>query len=101
MTFIFACLFYSFIGCLTGFFAHIFNGLIQSKIQFDAKYIFKTVFNFFKILAIMILASLFSGLFILILPVSFLKLIGVEIEFFHQLVFYLFAFAAFDFGLKN
>jgi hypothetical protein len=49
----------------------------------------------------MTLATLLTGLFIVIIPNAFLKSIGVEVEFFHQLVFYLFAFAAFDFGLKN
>jgi uncharacterized membrane protein len=101
MPFILSCLFYSFIGCLTGFFSHIFNGLIQKHITFDAQYILKTLFNFFKILAVMTLATLLTGLFIILIPTSFLKSIGVELEFFHQLVFYLFAFAAFDFGLKN
>jgi hypothetical protein len=101
MTFILSCLFYSFIGSLTGFFAHIFNGLIQSKIIFDSAYIFKTIRNFFKILAIMALATLSTSLIILGIPTSFLSFVGTEVGFFHQLVFYLFAFAAFDFGLKN
>jgi TctA family transporter len=101
MTFILSCLFYSFIGCLTGFFAHIFNGLIQKNITFDPSYILKTIGNFIKILAVMILATFVTGLLILIIPSSFLGLIGIDMLFFHQLVFYLFAFAAFDFGLKN
>jgi hypothetical protein len=101
MPFIFSCLFYSFIGCLTGFFSHIFNGLVQSRNKFDSNYIFKTIGNFFKILAIMTLATLVTAIFILGIPESFLNLIGTDIGFFHQLVFYLFAFAAFDFGLKN
>lgn len=101
MSFILSCLFYSFIGCLTGFFAHIFNGLIQAKIKFDSGYIIKTIQNFIKILAVMTLASLTTGLFILVIPSSFYTLIGSDMIFFHQLVFYLFAFSAFDFGLKN
>jgi hypothetical protein len=101
MSFILSCLFYSFIGCLTGFFAHIFNGLVQSKVKFDSQYVLKTVRNFFKILAIMTLATLITGLLILIIPTGFLKLIGTDLVFFHELVFYLFAFAAFDFGLKS
>jgi uncharacterized membrane protein len=101
MAFILSCLFYSFIGCLTGFFAHIFNGLIQKHITFDSSYILKTICNFIKILAVMILATFVTGLLILIIPSSFLGLIGTDMLFFHQLVFYLFAFAAFDFGLKN
>jgi hypothetical protein len=101
MPFILSCIFYSFIGCLTGFFSHIFNGLIQSKIKFDSDYILKTIRNFFKILAIMTLTTSTTALNILGIPNSFLGLIGTDISFFHQLVFYLFAFAAFDFGLKN
>jgi hypothetical protein len=101
MPFIFSCLFYSFIGCLTGFFSHVFNGLIQSKIKFDSDYVIKTVRNFFKILVIMTLATLSTAILILGIPNSFLSFIGTDLAFFHQLLFYLFAFAAFDFGLKN
>jgi hypothetical protein len=101
MPFILSCLFYSFIGCLTGFFSHIFNSLIQKHIKFDPQYILKTLINFFKILGVMTLATLFTGLLILAIPNRFFGLIGTDVVFFHQLVFYLFAFAAFDFGLKN
>jgi hypothetical protein len=101
MTFILSCLFYSFIGCLIGFFAHIFNGLIQKHIHFDIDFIRKTTTNFFKILGVMILATLATAIIIIAIPGDFLLLIGSDIAFFHQLVFYLFAFAAFDFGLKN
>jgi hypothetical protein len=49
----------------------------------------------------MTLASLVTGVLILGIPASFLTYIGSDVIFFLQLVFYLFAFAAFDFGLKN
>jgi hypothetical protein len=101
MTFVLSCLFYSFIGSLIGFFSHIFNGLIQSKIIFDTNYIFKTAQNFLKVLAIMTLATLSTSLIVVGIPTSFLTLIGTDTVFFHQLLYYLFAFAAFDFGLKN
>jgi hypothetical protein len=101
MTFLLSSLFYSFIGCLTGFFSHIFNGFIQSKIHFNKDYILKTIFNFFKVFAVMTLATLVTALLILVIPAWFYTLIGSDIPFFHELVFYLFAFAAFDFGLKN
>jgi hypothetical protein len=101
MPFILSCLFYSFIGCLTGFFSHIFNGLIQKNIQFNGQYILKTARNFLKILAIMTLATLATALCIVGIPESFLKAVGTDTVFFHEIVFYLFAFAAFDFGLKN
>ncbi len=101
MTFILSCLFYSFIGSLTGFFVHIFKGVIQTKIIFNAVYIKKTIINFVKVLVIMILATLATGLVILTIPPSVYDVIGGDMDFFHQLLFYLFAFAAFDFGLKN
>ncbi|MBC7472277.1 MAG: hypothetical protein H7196_03405 [candidate division SR1 bacterium] len=101
MSFILSCLFYSFIGCLIGFFSHIFNGLIQKNIVFNTQYIIKTIYNFFKILGIMTLATLATAICIIVIPESFLKFVGSDDAFFHQLVFYLFAFAAFDFGLKN
>jgi hypothetical protein len=101
MPFILSCLFYSFIGCLTGFFAHVFNGVIQKHIQFDSVFVFKTIGNFIKIFSVMTLATLITGILILAIPNGFFNLIGTDVIFFHQLVFYLFAFAAFDFGLKN
>ena len=101
MTFLLSCLFYSLIGCLTGFFAHIFNGVIQSKIHFDLEFVIKTVRNFVKIIVIMSLATLVTALLILGIPNRFFTFIGTDAVFFHQLLFYLFSFAAFDFGLKN
>ena len=101
MTFVSACLFYSFIGCVTGFFAHIFNGLIQSQIQFDWQYILKTVHGFGRVLSVMSLATLITSVVILFIPDSFLAILGTDTIFFRQLAFYLLAFAAFDFGLKN
>jgi hypothetical protein len=95
MNFLIACSFYSFIGCLIGFFVHIFNGLVQTKVKFDLNYIKKTIFNFIKTLIIMLATTLCITLFI-----GFLSKNQDE-EFLHQLVFYLFAFASFDFGLKN
>lgn len=49
----------------------------------------------------MTLATLATAICIIVIPESFLKFVGSDDAFFHQLVFYLFAFAAFDFGLKN
>jgi hypothetical protein len=101
MTFLLSSLFYSSIGCLTGFFVHIFNGIIQSKITFDLKYILKTISNFFKVLVVMSLATLIIGILIIAVPLEFFSMIGTDQLFLHQLLFYLLAFAAFDFGLKN
>jgi hypothetical protein len=94
-------LFYSSIGCLTGFFAHIFNGVVQSQIHFNSKFVIMTIRNFGKVIVIMTLATLLGSLIVLGVPDSFLRFIGSDKEFFHQLLYYLFAFAAFDFGLKN
>jgi hypothetical protein len=81
---------------------HIFNGIVQSKITFDTEFVLKTLTNFFKVLVVMSLATLVIGLFIImLLPKEFYMLIGTDETFFHQLLFYLLAFAAFDFGLKN
>jgi hypothetical protein len=101
MTFLISSLFYSSIGCLTGFFVHIFNGLIQSKITFDTQYLHKTLMNFFKVLGVMSLATVVIGLLVIALPKEFFNMLGTEELFLHQLLFYLLAFAAFDFGLKN
>jgi hypothetical protein len=95
MTFIIACLYYSFIGSCIGFFVHIFNGLIQTRIKFNLTFVKKTTINFTKTLAVMLASTLSMGLVILILPSP------QDIEFYHQLVFYLFAFASFDFVFKN
>jgi hypothetical protein len=101
MTFLLSCLFYSIIGCVIGFFVHIFNGLIQTKIKFDSEYIKMTILNFAKTVLIMSLTTLCFAFIILIIPNSFYSLISLDESFLHQLVFYLFAFASFDFGLQN
>jgi hypothetical protein len=101
MSFLLSCLFYASIGSLTGFFVHIFNGLVQSKIVFNAEFIAKTTRNFAKVIIIMALATLVTGALVLPIAGSFFAVIGTDSTFFHQLLFYLFAFAAFDFGLKN
>jgi hypothetical protein len=49
----------------------------------------------------MTMATLLLASIILLIPDSFYPLIGLEIGFLHQLVFYLLAFAAFDYGIKN
>jgi hypothetical protein len=79
----------------------VFNGLIQKYIKFDSAFVLKTIVNFFKILGVMTLATFATAVLILGIPSSFFVLIGVDVVFFHQLLFYLLAFAAFDFGLKN
>lgn len=97
MPFIISCLLFSFIGSLAGFLAHIFNGLIQTHITFDLKYILKTIHKFIKVLIVMGSSTLIISTLILILPNAFLVNINTNQEFLHQLVYYLFAFAAFDF----
>ena len=97
MSFILSCLLFSFIGSFAGFLAHIFNGLIQTHIAFDLKYISKTVHKFIKVLIVMGSSTLIISLLILILPDTLFTYINSDEEFLHQLVYYLFAFAAFDF----
>lgn len=101
MQFLFLCLFYSFIGSVAGFFVNMFNGAVQSNIVFDPKYITKTMDNFFKVLMVMLLVTFAVTGLVLIIPTWFLEWLGTDSVFFHQLVFYLFTFAAFDFGIKN
>jgi ABC-type transporter Mla maintaining outer membrane lipid asymmetry permease subunit MlaE len=84
-----------------GFFVHIFNGVAQSKVHFNQKYILKTVFNFFKTLFVMGTTSLIIGTIVLLTPEKILISIGTDKLFLEQIVFYLFAFASFDFGLQN
>lgn len=101
MTFILSCLFYSFIGCLAGFFSHVFNGLLSKDVNFNRVFINKTLRNFIRILGVMTLATFLLSIIILGIPESFFTFLGSDIIFFHQLLYYLLAFAAFDFGLKN
>ena len=84
-----------------GFFAHIFNGVVQTTIEFNSEFLRKTIANFSKTMLIMILASSVTALFVLIIPDILLIFLETDKLFLHQLVFYLFAFASFDFGLKN
>jgi hypothetical protein len=84
-----------------GFFVHIFNGIAQSKVHFDQKYILKTIINFFKTLFVMGTTSLILGTILLLTPEKVLNSIVTDKIFLDQLIFYLFAFASFDFGLQN
>jgi hypothetical protein len=84
-----------------GFFVHIFNGIAQSKVHFNQKYILKTIINFFKTLFVMGTTSLIIGTIVLLTPEKVLISIGTDKLFLEQIVFYLFAFASFDFGLQN
>jgi hypothetical protein len=84
-----------------GFFVHIFNGIVQSKVHFNQKYIVKTIINFFKTLFVMGTTSLILGTILLLTPEKVLNSIVTDKEFLDQLIFYLFAFASFDFGLQN
>jgi hypothetical protein len=84
-----------------GFFVHIFNGIVQSKVHFNQKYIVKTIINFFKTLFVMGTTSLILGTILLLTPEKVLNSIVTDKTFLDQLIFYLFAFASFDFGLQN
>jgi uncharacterized membrane protein len=101
MSFILASFLYSFVGCLAGLFTHIFNGIIQEHIHFNRHYIRKIFFNFVKVFGVMFFAVLSTALFVLIIPDSLLKSLSTDTAFLHQLMYYLLAFAAFDFTLKS
>jgi hypothetical protein len=101
MNFILSCLFCCLIGSFTGFFAHLFYGFIHHDIQFNWEYIRTTIFNFLKVVFTMTMATLLIAIIILVIPDKFYPSIGLEMGFIHQLIYYLLAFAAFDYGLKN
>jgi hypothetical protein len=101
MSFILASIFYSFIGCSAGLFTHIFNGIIQTHIHFNRYYLKKVVINFLKVLLVMSLAVLTTASLVVFVPDSFLISLNTDKRFFHDLMYYLLAFAAFDFTLKS
>ena len=101
MTFIISCFFYSLVGCSIGLFAHIFNGLIQVEIQFNWSFVMRTISHFGKILGAMTLTTIVIGLAVLAVPNSFMIFLQRDLIFFHNLVYYIFGFAAFGLGMKD
>ena len=88
MTYLIEALGYTLIGLLIGFLTHLFYGIVESSIKFNKAYFYKLVFSFFKLLLVFGLVNLS------ILP--FYSVI-FQNEFSRQLVYYLLAFAGFDF----
>jgi hypothetical protein len=101
VSFLLSCLLYATIGSILGFFVHIIDGIIAADIHFDAEFILKTTINFTKVLFVMSFTSLLCGALVLTIPTQFLESIQTDSKFMKDLIFYLLAFAAFDFGLKN
>jgi hypothetical protein len=101
MSFIAACLLYALVGSLIGVVAHLFNGVVQSHIDFNTKYLKSIVLNFAKVSFVWIGTVILTSGFILLFPDTLLRLINTDQAFLHGLVYYLYAFAAFDFTLKN
>lgn len=94
-------MFYAFIGSVLGIAAHLFNGVVQEHIHFNTIYVLKLIYNFLKLSLVLILTVVCSSFIILMIPNYFLLSIGTDSEFLHHLVYYLYAFAAFDFTLEH
>ena len=101
MSFVLSCLLYALVGSLIGVVAHLFNGIVQSHIQFNKKYVTSLIINFAKVSFVWIGTVIVTSGFVLLLPDWLLKLAATDQPFLHGLVYYLYAFAAFDFTLKN
>lgn len=96
-----AGVFYTFFGCLIGFLIHLVMGVVRDDIHFDLNYIVLRIKNFVKIVLIMITVTLPISIILYFIPLSFYEFIRSEKTFALDLFYYLFAFASFDFGLKN
>jgi hypothetical protein len=81
-------LLYSFLGLGIGFFTHLFFGLIQSSIVFDKRYLKSLLSSFLKLCVVFLLVNVMLIPFAIFMPVS---------EFTTDLIYYLMAFAGFDF----
>ena len=88
MDFILNSSFYSLLGLLLGFFTHLFYGIVQSSITFDRHY----VTQLFK--SSLLLTLVFGMVNVIMIP--FASSLSTS-EFSKDLVYYLMAFAAFDF----
>ena len=97
MQFVLSCLLYAFIGSFVGLVVHIINGAVHHKIVFNRTYVTTVLRNFARISLVWLLAVLVTATGISLIPHSFLVSIGAEKKFLEDLVFYLYAFAAFDF----
>jgi hypothetical protein len=101
MTFLLGCLFFGFLGTLFGFLVHIFNAVLSADITFDRQYGSRLLGNFCRVILVMSLSTgcmvLLANLFTPII----LGFIGLDLVFWYELMYYLVAFAAFDFGLAS
>ena len=88
MNFIINSSLYSLLGLVLGFLTHLFYGIVQSSITFDQRYILLLLKSLF------LLTLVFGGVNIVMIP--FVEILSKE-DFTKDLVYYLMAFAAFDF----
>ena len=79
---------YSLLGLVLGFLTHLFYGIVQSSITFDKRYILLLLRSLF------LLIMVFGGINIIMIP--FVEILSRS-EITKDLVYYLMAFAAFDF----
>jgi hypothetical protein len=100
MSFVLGSLLYALLGSIVGMVTHLFNGIAQTHIQFTSRYIKSVVINFLKLSFVWIGTVMITSGLILLIPESLLKNINTDTIFLHGLVYYLYAFAAFDFTLK-
>jgi hypothetical protein len=91
MDFIISSSLYSLLGLLLGFFTHLFYGIVQSSITFDKAYVLQLIKS------LLLLCLVFGGINLIMIP--FVEIFS-KIEFTKDLIYYLMAFAAFDFTGK-
>lgn len=101
MSFVLGSLFYAFLGSVIGLVAHFINGVVQSHIRFDWKYVKGLLTNFVKITVVWVIAIIIVAGVVQSLPESFYMKFGTDKDFMHHLIYYLYAFAAFDFTLDH
>ena len=101
VSFLIASFFYSLIGVIVGLFAHLVNGVVQHDIKFNVQYVWLLIKNVSKIIIVFFGASLAISLLISAVPTSFLNMLHTDMTFMHQLIYYLLAFAGFDFTLVH
>lgn len=100
MSFILTALYYSIFGALTGFIAHLFNGLFRSEIKFNKDYVKSSFIDFVQVLLTMSLTTLVISALLYLTPITIDAYLVTDKLFREQIYYYLVAFAAFDFGLK-
>jgi hypothetical protein len=85
------------IGSIIGVATHLFNGIVQSDVSVNKHFLQTLTHNYFKIILVLMLSVCTVGVLIAIFPFHNIGVDAATLDILHQVVFYLYAFGAYDF----